>query len=65
MIKFITGFLVLGGLTGAHETHAQSPIVAGPHRGFWYNTLPGDGGTQVRIKHRYSHQALTGYTNFE
>jgi agmatinase len=27
--------------------HDQTPI-AGPHKSLWYNTLPGDGGTQVR-----------------
>lgn len=26
--------------------HTQEPI-AGPHKSLWYNTLPGDGGTQV------------------
>ena len=26
--------------------HDQEPL-AGPHEGLWYNTLPGDGGTQV------------------
>lgn len=30
----------------AHDSHDQAPI-AGPHKGLWYNTLPGDGGTQV------------------
>jgi agmatinase len=26
--------------------HDQEPL-SGPHEGLWYNTLPGDGGTQV------------------
>ena len=30
---------------GDHD-HDQEPL-AGPHEGLWYNTLPGDGGTQV------------------
>ena len=30
----------------AHANHDQTPI-EGPHRSLWYNTLPGDGGTQV------------------
>lgn len=30
----------------AHSSHDQAPI-AGPHKSLWYNTLPGDGGTQV------------------
>ena len=29
---------------GGHD-HEQEPI--GPHKSLWYNTLPGDGGTQV------------------
>jgi agmatinase len=31
----------------AHGDHSQKPI-EGPHQGLWYNTLPGDGGTQVQ-----------------
>ena len=48
---FITaaGILALSTLSAAHGNHAQSPM-AGPHQGLWYNTLPGDGGTQVCIK---------------
>ncbi|OAL29911.1 hypothetical protein AYO22_01817 [Fonsecaea multimorphosa] len=30
---------------GDHD-HDQAPI-EGPHKSLWYNTLPGDGGTQV------------------
>ncbi|KAI9795403.1 MAG: hypothetical protein M1833_007191 [Piccolia ochrophora] len=30
----------------AHADHDQAPI-AGPHKSLWYNTLPGDGGTQA------------------
>lgn len=30
----------------AHADHDQTPI-AGPHKSLWYNTIPGDGGTQV------------------
>lgn len=30
----------------AHEDHAQAPI-QGPHESLWYNTIPGDGGTQA------------------
>lgn len=32
----------------AHEDHTQEPIT-GPHKSLWYNTLPGDGGTQVHF----------------
>jgi hypothetical protein len=31
----------------AHGNHDQTPV-SGPHKSLWYNTLPGDGGTQVR-----------------
>lgn len=34
----------------AHDHHDQTPI-AGPHKSLWYNTLPGDGGTQVYFQH--------------
>lgn len=32
----------------AHSDHATQEPIEGPHQGLWYNTLPGDGGTQVR-----------------
>jgi agmatinase len=31
----------------AHEDQAGQLPIAGPHKSLWYNTLPGDGGTQV------------------
>lgn len=34
-------------LASAHGDHSQKPV-SGPHQSLWYNTLPGDGGTQVR-----------------
>ena len=30
----------------AHVYHASQKPMAGPHQSLWYNTLPGDGGTQ-------------------
>ena len=33
-------------LAVAHAGHEQKTI-AGPHQSLWYNTLPGDGGTQA------------------
>ena len=41
-------FLVLGvaGVHG-HGSHDNQEPIAGPHKSLWYNTLPGDGGTQV------------------
>lgn len=32
----------------AHGDHKQEPL-SGPLQSLWYNTLPGDGGTQVSI----------------
>lgn len=31
----------------AHANHEDQTPIAGPHKQLWYNTLPGDGGTQV------------------
>lgn len=35
-------------VAAAHGDHTQEPI-AGPHKSLWYNSLPGDGGTQVHF----------------
>lgn len=47
-MKTFTLVAGLAGLAAAHGDHGhdQDPI-EGPHKGLWYNTLPGDGGTQV------------------
>lgn len=46
-LKFL--LLSLAAVVQAHgdQNHHQEPI-SGPHKSLWYNTLPGDGGTQVR-----------------
>jgi len=31
----------------AHGDHEHQVPIQGPHKALWYNTLPGDGGTQV------------------
>ncbi|KAK6599750.1 arginase [Botrytis cinerea] len=31
----------------AHAEHEHQVPIAGPHKSLWYNTLPGDGGTQA------------------
>ncbi|TGO61183.1 hypothetical protein BCON_0029g00240 [Botryotinia convoluta] len=31
----------------AHGDHENQVPIAGPHKSLWYNTLPGDGGTQA------------------
>lgn len=41
-------FLACASCALAHGNHDQTPI-SGPHRSLWYNTLPGDGGTQVSL----------------
>ncbi|KAM0719595.1 hypothetical protein Q7P37_003725 [Cladosporium fusiforme] len=46
MMKYIATTAVLVGSACAHADHDQTPI-EGPHQGLWYNTLPGDGGTQA------------------
>ncbi|KAH0539073.1 hypothetical protein FGG08_004371 [Glutinoglossum americanum] len=38
--------LAAGAAAHGDHGHEQEPI-AGPHKGLWYNTLPGDGGTQA------------------
>jgi agmatinase len=37
----------LAARVSAHGDHADQMPIAGPHKSLWYNTLPGDGGTQV------------------
>jgi hypothetical protein len=34
----------------AHGDHEHQIPIQGPHKSLWYNTLPGDGGTQVGQK---------------
>ncbi|PQE04765.1 agmatinase 1 protein [Rutstroemia sp. NJR-2017a BBW] len=42
---FAVAALAAGAL--AHGDHAGQVPIAGPHKALWYNTLPGDGGTQA------------------
>jgi agmatinase len=48
-MRFTPALLSFAAAVAAHgdHDHDQEPL-AGPHEGLWYNTLPGDGGTQVR-----------------
>ena len=32
----------------SHGDHEHQTPISGPHKSLWYNTIPGDGGTQVR-----------------
>lgn len=48
-------------LAAAHGGHDKQQSMAGPHKSLWYNTLPGDGGTQVCVFHvplRSFHEAI-------
>jgi agmatinase len=47
-MKLSSAVLSFAATVAAHGDHGhdQEPL-AGPHEGLWYNTLPGDGGTQV------------------
>ena len=53
MFRFAVAVAALAAGAVAHGDHNddQKPI-AGPHKALWYNTLPGDGGTQVSLQHR-------------
>lgn len=48
MFKLVTAAVALAASVSAHGDHGneQEPL-SGPHQSLWYNTLPGDGGTQV------------------
>jgi len=47
-MKLSSALLSFAAAVAAHgdHDHDQEPL-AGPHEGLWYNTLPGDGGTQA------------------
>jgi agmatinase len=46
-----TALLALGcaALVAGHAGHDDQEPISGPLQSLWYNTLPGDGGTQVRV----------------
>jgi len=39
--------VALGALVFGHGDHEHQTTIEGPHKSLWYNSLPGDGGTQV------------------
>ena len=47
MFKLVTFAAALAAGVSAHGDHSQEAFKEGPHKSLWYNTLPGDGGTQV------------------
>lgn len=53
-MKVSSALLSFAAAVAAHgnHDHDQEPL-EGPHEGLWYNTLPGDGGTQVRLRLLY------------
>ena len=55
MLRFALAVAALaaGALAHGDHGHDQKPI-AGPHKALWYNTLPGDGGTQVSLQERWT-----------
>lgn len=53
MVSPVLSLLSFAAVVAAHSNHAQQPV-SGPHGGLWYNTIPGDGGTQVRIIHTWN-----------
>lgn len=46
MFKFFAASSALVAAANAHGNH-QETLKEGPHKSLWYNTLPGDGGTQA------------------
>jgi hypothetical protein len=47
MLTNILAVAVLATSALAHGDHEHQVPIQGPHKALWYNTLPGDGGTQV------------------
>ena len=46
LLKALSIFSLSAAVLGHCDHEHQAPI-SGPHKSLWYNTLPGDGGTQV------------------
>jgi hypothetical protein len=51
LLQAVTLFSLCGAALchGGGDHHEEQKPIAGPHKSLWYNTLPGDGGTQVRL----------------
>jgi hypothetical protein len=64
LVMFTTRSIALLSLAGSVVSHGhhddQSPLL-GPHKSLWYNTLPGDGGTQVHFLNLFI-QSSSGLT---
>jgi guanidinobutyrase / D-arginase len=53
MIAPVLSLVSFAVVAAAHSNHAQKPF-SGPHRDLWYNTIPGDGGTQVKMRYTWN-----------
>jgi hypothetical protein len=47
MLSCLLAALALVSSVFSHGDHEHQTPVSGPHKSLWYNTIPGDGGTQV------------------
>ena len=47
MLSRALGVVCLFTAALGHGDHDHQVPISGPHKSLWYNTLPGDGGTQV------------------
>jgi agmatinase len=46
-MKLSSAVLSFAAAVAAHGNDDNQEPIVGPQQGLWYNTLPGDGGTQV------------------
>ena len=46
-MQYLLRLAVLAAAAVAHDDSESQEPIAGPYERLWYNTLPGDGGTQV------------------
>jgi agmatinase len=47
MLSGLVTALALVSSAVSHGDHEHQTLVSGPHKSLWYNTMPGDGETQV------------------
>jgi hypothetical protein len=47
MLSGLLTVLALASSAFSHADHEHQTPISGPHKSLWYNTIPGDGGTQV------------------
>src|SRR5271154_725786 len=49
MLLKVLSFCAFSASVLAHGDHGDQAPISGPHKSLWYNTLPGDGDTQVSL----------------